>query len=162
MDPLQTAALAIVVTVLIVYRQMRTRRAAGQGLLYFALALIAVGLLSGGLVGTHDVPLSVGFLVVELAFAVGFGAVRARTVRVWRDRAGVAWAKGTVWTLAGWLASLIARIGLYAAGRGLGLDTAPTSVLLFVGVTIGVQALLVARRARDLPAERVSTPSVPA
>ncbi|WP_248962035.1 hypothetical protein [Sphaerisporangium perillae] len=160
MNPIETAPLAIAVTAFVVYRQMRIRVATGYGLQIFALIMIAVGLLSGGLIDTRDLALSVALMAVDLACAVAFGFLRAATVRVWRDEKGVTWCGGTVWTLLGWLASMVARIALYVVGRAFGMAPAPTAMLLFVGVTIGAQALLVARRARALSASGAA--SVPA
>ncbi|MEV6864221.1 hypothetical protein AB0M44_24840 [Streptosporangium subroseum] len=153
MDPIQTAALAIVPTVFVLYRQMKTRIATGYGLRYTAIAMIAIGLLSGGLVDPHNLALSVTLLVVEAALAVAFGIVRAATVRVWRDETGVPWSRATGWTLVGWLASLATRFALLGTGPLLGLDLAftPTALLVFVGLTIGAQSLFVARRAHALP-----------
>ncbi|MFC7643036.1 hypothetical protein ACFQX6_20730 [Streptosporangium lutulentum] len=48
MDPIQIAALTLVLTVFVLYRQMKTRLVSGHGLRYTAIAMIAIGLLSGG------------------------------------------------------------------------------------------------------------------
>ncbi|WP_433238767.1 hypothetical protein ACQPYK_31385 [Streptosporangium sp. CA-135522] len=157
MEPMQTAVVALALIALVLYRQMKTRIATGYGLRYLALALVTVGLLSGGLLDMRHLALSAALLLVEVASAVAFGAVRARTVRVWRDDAGVPWSRGTGWTLLGWLASLAARAALFGAGYALGLTSAPTAVLFFAGLTVGAQSLFVARRARALP-----TPASPA
>lgn len=151
MEPQQIALMSVAVVVFVVYRQMMTRPTERRGILYFSGLMILAGLSGGGLVDTRHLALGALMLIAELAFAVGFGMLRASTVRVWRDPAGTAWSKGTGWTLVAWLASLASRIALFGAGYALGLASAPMTVLLFVGVTIAVQSLLVTRRGRALP-----------
>ncbi|MET8162605.1 hypothetical protein ABZT47_40160 [Sphaerisporangium sp. NPDC005289] len=151
MDSTYMPFAVVLVVALVVYRQMRTRMVKAHGLHYFAMIMIVVGLVSGGLVTATNLALSVAMLVVELASAVAFGFVRARTMVVWRDENGLAWCKGTAWTLLGWLASALTRVALLAAGHALGLVEAPTALLFFMGVTIGCQEFLVARRARTMP-----------
>ncbi|WP_406313844.1 hypothetical protein OHA77_36865 [Streptosporangium sp. NBC_01639] len=156
MDPMQIAAVAVVLTAYVLYRQMKTRVATGYGLRLLALFMIAIGLLSGGLVDPRHLALSLALLAVEVACAVAFGFLRASTVRIWRDEAGVLWSKGTGRTLLGWLASLLTRVALLGAGYALGLVSVPTALLVFMGLTVGVQSFSVARRARALP----SSPAV--
>ncbi|MET8146666.1 hypothetical protein ABZU32_40725 [Sphaerisporangium sp. NPDC005288] len=151
MDSTYMPFAVVLVVALVVYRQMRTRTVKAHGLHYFASIMIVVGLVSGGLVTTANLAPSVAMLVVELASAVAFGFVRARTIVVWRDGNGLAWCRGTPWTLLGWLASVLTRVALLAAGHALGLVEAPTALLFFMGVTIGFQEFLVARRARAVP-----------
>ncbi|GLW06861.1 hypothetical protein Misp01_19910 [Microtetraspora sp. NBRC 13810] len=147
--------LVLAAVVFVLYRQMRVRTVNAPGMRVVALAMIAIGLTSGGVIDPAHVALSVVLLAVECVAAVGFGAVRAATIRIWRDEAGVLWSQGTAWTLAGWAGSFLTRLALLGVAHVLGLVTAPTSILLFVGMTIGAQALLVARRARALPARAV-------
>ncbi|MGI5485919.1 hypothetical protein [Microtetraspora malaysiensis] len=151
MESTQIAVLSVAVVLFVVYRQMMTRRIERRGILVFAGVMMLVGLAGGGVVDTRHPALGVLMLVVELAVAVGFGFLRAATVRVWRDEAGMTWSRGTGWTAAAWLASLTSRVALFGAGYGLGLAPAPTSVLLFVGLTIAVQSVAVTLRARPLP-----------
>ncbi|MFF4773083.1 hypothetical protein ACFY05_09520 [Microtetraspora fusca] len=151
MEPLQIAVLSVAVVLFVVYRQMMTRRTERRGILVFGGLMMLAGLAGGGVVDTRHPALGVLMLVLELAVAVGFGFLRAATVRVWRDKAGVTWSRGTGWTAAAWLASLASRIALLGAGYALGLAPAPTSVLLFVGLTIAVQSVAVSLRARTLP-----------
>ncbi|MEV7014023.1 hypothetical protein [Streptosporangium sp. NPDC051022] len=150
MDPMQLAVTTLVIVVFVVYRQMVTRRTDRRGLLVLGLVMIAGGLAGGGVVDTGRPLLSAVMLAVELAFAVAFGAVRASTVRVWRDEAGVTWSKGTRWTMLAWLLSFTGRAALFAVGTALGLTAPPTAALVFAGLTISVQSLLVARRGRAL------------
>jgi FtsH-binding integral membrane protein len=150
MDPLLSALLIPAVVIFVVYRQMMTRPTARNGIVYVSAALVALGLLTGGLIDTTQLALSLALVAVEAIAAVVFGAVRAATVRVWMDEAGVTWSKATPLTLLAWLASVASRVGLYFAGTALGLGVSTSGILFFVGLTIGAQALLVARRGRAL------------
>ncbi|MFI7151109.1 hypothetical protein ACIBO2_39845 [Nonomuraea sp. NPDC050022] len=150
MDPLLSALLIPAVVIFVVYRQMMTRPTARNGIVYVSAALVALGLLTGGLIDTTHLALSLALVAVEAIAAVVFGAVRAATVRVWMDEAGVTWSKATPLTLLAWLASVASRVGLYFAGTALGLGVSTSGILFFVGLTIGAQALLVARRGRAL------------
>ncbi|MFG1964485.1 hypothetical protein [Nonomuraea sp. NPDC049028] len=150
MDPLLSALLIPAVVIFVVYRQMMTRPTARNGIVYVSAALVALGLFTGGLIDSGHLALSLALGIVEAIAAVVFGAVRAATVRVWMDEAGVTWSKATPLTLLAWLASIASRVGLYFAGTALGLTLSTSGVLFFVGLTIGTQALLVARRGRAL------------
>ncbi|WP_433511072.1 hypothetical protein ACQP2T_45570 [Nonomuraea sp. CA-143628] len=159
MDPLLSALLIPAVVIFVVYRQMMTRPTARNGIVYVSAALVALGLLTGGLIDGAHLALSLALAAVEAIAAVVFGAVRAATVRVWMDKAGVTWSKATPLTLLAWLASVASRVGLYFAGTALGLHVSTSGVLFFVGLTIGAQALLVARRGRALSGTTVRADS---
>ncbi|MFI6325782.1 hypothetical protein ACIBG8_50280 [Nonomuraea sp. NPDC050556] len=135
-----TTPVYLAIVAFVVYRQMRTRKTDERGLLVLALALIVLG--------SPSALSSLAFSGVEVVAAVGFGFLRAATVRVWRDPSGVAWSQGTLWTLAAWLSSAAARYALYGVAAQLGVATDPTAFLLFAGVTIGVQSLVVTYRGR--------------
>ncbi|MFC5825426.1 hypothetical protein [Nonomuraea insulae] len=154
MDTVQISLLVLLAVVFVVYRQMRTRQTEGMGNLITAAAMVVLGLASGGLFDTGHLALSVTLFAVEVVAAVALGVWRARTVRVWLDGSGVAWSKATGWTLLAWLASMATRVALYFAGAALGLTAATSSVLLFLGLTIGIQSYLVAGRGRALTGSR--------
>ncbi|GAA4581326.1 hypothetical protein GCM10023194_12230 [Planotetraspora phitsanulokensis] len=145
----------LAVLALVLYRQTRARRVFAPSAHILALIMIAIGLLSGGVVDPRHTGLSVVLLVVETVSAVVLGVVRALTVRIWWDETGRAWFKGTRWTMLGWLASILVRFGLLGVGHVLGVAAAPTTFLLFVGLTFGAQSVVVAQRARALHAPAV-------
>ncbi|GLZ81581.1 DUF1453 domain-containing protein [Actinorhabdospora filicis] len=142
----EAVAIAIPAAVLLVgWRQLTTRRVDRPGILILAAALTVMGLTTG-VIDRDLLPLSILMLIVDLAFAAGAGAARAASVHVWVDERGVAWSRGTWWTVLLWAGSIAGRFGLYGIGLALGLRPEPKSALLFAGVTIGVQAALVAWR----------------
>ncbi|WP_433439817.1 hypothetical protein [Nonomuraea sp. CA-141351] len=150
MEYMPISLLVLFAVVFVVYRQMQTRPTANRGILYTAGVMIVVGAVTGGLIDSRYLVLSLGLLLVEAVVAVALGVWRAATVRVWLDGSGVAWSRATGWTLLAWLASIATRVGLYFAGQALGLTSSPSGILLFVGLTIGAQAYLVARRGSAL------------
>ncbi len=154
------AALAIAVPVvgLVVRQQLRTRRVRRIGSL-LAPAVFAVLGASGIAFGVASVAehrpltaLPVVLLVVSLAVAAGFGAVRARTVRVWRGPQGEVLRKGTAATTGLWLTSAGVHFGLglwidHAAGAGV---LGAVSLYAYLAIGLGTQNLLVRGRAAAL------------
>ncbi|MFF4617254.1 hypothetical protein [Nonomuraea jabiensis] len=150
MEPILITPLALLAVVFVVYRQMKTRPTAKRGILYTATAMIVVGIASGGAIDPRHLALSLSLFLVEAVIAVALGVWRATTVRVWLDDSGVSWSKATAWTMLVWLASIAIRVGLYLAGGALGLELSTGGILLFIGLTIGAQSYVVARRGRAL------------
>ncbi|MFI0716662.1 hypothetical protein ACH4SK_40060 [Streptomyces inhibens] len=150
--------LVVVVVGLVVRQQLRTRPVRRIGSL-IAPALLGVlgvaGIAFGVFSVAKDRPLTalpIVLLAVSLAAAAGFGAARARTVRVWRDTHGVVLRKGTVATAGMWLASVCVHIGLglwidHAAGAGV-LGT--VSLYAYLAIGLGTQNLLVRGQAAAL------------
>ncbi|MFF7354280.1 MULTISPECIES: DUF1453 family protein [Streptomyces] len=150
--------LAVVVVGLVVRRQLRTRPVRHNGSLIAPAVLAvlgAVGIAFGVASVVKDRPLTtlpVVLLVASLAVAAVSGAVRARTVRVWRGPRDEVLRKGTVATTGLWLASVAVHIGLalwidHATGTGL-LGTA--SLYAYLAIGLGTQNLLVRGRAAAL------------
>lgn len=86
------------------------------------------------------------WLVVLLALdAIGLGAVRALTVRVWTDESGQAWRQGTWWTVLLWVAGAAAHV---VADGASGVGSA--SALLYLGLTLLAQRLVLGARQGSL------------
>ena len=144
--------LGLAVLALLIYRQLAARPVNSSALRLIAILLI-IGLfqtyqfLSKG----HDHPLTFAALAGSLALAAIFGALRARTVRVWLQD-GQPWSQGNWLTAALWIASLVAHLAydvLLVHGPGArGLGTA--TIVLYLAVTLGFQRVLVFRRAQRL------------
>ncbi|MYW21163.1 DUF1453 family protein [Streptomyces sp. SID2955] len=154
------AALVMVVLVvgLVVRRQLRTRPVRRNGSLIAPAVLGALGA-AGIAFGVASVvrhrpltTLPVVLLVASLAVAASLGAARARTVRIWRGPGSEVLRKGTAATTGLWLASVGVHLGLalwidHAAGTGV-LGT--TSLYAYLAIGLGMQNLLVRRRAAAL------------
>ncbi|WP_432929880.1 hypothetical protein ACQPZZ_06650 [Microbispora sp. CA-135349] len=153
MDKAQIVVIALAAVAFVVYRQMTPRPAARPVGLIIAVAMVLGGLASDGdkLVDPLHPVLAVTLLVAGLLVAAGLGALRAATTRVWRDQHGVAWSQGTPMTLLAWAGSIAVRVAMIFLTTVLGITSPQGSILLFIGVTLGVQFLMIARRGNALP-----------
>ncbi|MEV5324894.1 hypothetical protein AB0K67_12125 [Nonomuraea sp. NPDC052634] len=150
MNSAVTPLLIVLVLAYAIYRQFKTRPADRSAVLYISLALIVFGLVSGGVLDSDYLGPSVFMLAIEVVTAVGLGVLRAMTVRIWADAKGVAWSKGTGWTLLAWLASIAVRVAEQFAGSAMGLTVAAGGIMVFVGLTLATQSLVVSSRGRAL------------
>lgn len=137
------ASLAIFGYILYRTRQVRVVRAR----LALPVVLTIAGL--GGLTGaTRAAPMTAaqtGILAALLVFdAVGLGVVRAMTARLWREGEAVL-SQGRWVTVALWLAGFAIHAGVDAAAH---INSA--SQLLYIGITLGAQRLVLTARARRL------------
>ncbi|GAA4582148.1 hypothetical protein GCM10023194_15950 [Planotetraspora phitsanulokensis] len=150
MNELLAAVLALAVLALAVYRQMRVRPVNEGRALTLPLVLIVVGVLQGHLIDSAHASLSIALLAAELLVGAALGIVRAYTMRVWRDAQGTLWRKGTTWTIVAWLVAIAARFGFVAVGSAAGVALETGSILIFLGLSLVVQAVVVAHRARSM------------
>jgi hypothetical protein len=144
----------IVVVVWLLYRQRKVRRVWPRVNLRLAVVLAVIGLveLLDYTAQHHLSPAVAG--VLALSFAVGavtLGAVRAATVNIWRVE-GAVLRQGTWLTVGLWILSLALHYGaegwidsLHGPG---GVITA--SLMLWLGVTYGVQNAVVHHRAEGV------------
>lgn len=146
--------LDVIVVALVLYRQRMVRRVRPRLSLRLPVVLAVVGLVElASYTGNRHVPAAaVGVLALSfVAGAVVLGAVRALTVRLWRVE-GLVLRQGTWWTILLWLVSIALHYGaqswIGALGGPGGIVSA--SLLLWLGVTYGVQAAVVHRRAEGL------------
>ncbi len=149
---------AIAVDVLLVawvlYRQVKVRRVRPHLTLRLPAILAVVGLIElVDYTGTRHVPAgAVGVLALSfVAGAVVLGAVRAVTVKLWRVE-GLVLRQGTWFTILLWLVSIALHYGaqewITALHGPSGIVSA--SLLLWLGVTYGVQTAVVHHRAEGL------------
>jgi hypothetical protein len=133
-------AVAVVVLAYVVWNQLRRRVLSTR--LTLPVILIAIGAASMLNAG----PLRAGAAVIiaaSLLFdAIGLAAVRAHTMRVWVE-GGKAWRQGTWQTAALWVVGAGIHAALDAAARA-----GSTSDLLYLGVTLAAQRLVLQARAR--------------
>jgi uncharacterized membrane protein len=147
--------IALLVVGLLVARQLRPRRAREDSAARFVLILAVIGIVDAGetvnghRLGTETLLLVAGGLVIGAAF----GAVRAATMRVWRDAEGVAWRQGTWLTAVLWIVSLAAHLGIdVVVDRTTDIDGfSSATILIYLAVTLGAQRELVRARAARIP-----------
>ena len=155
MSDLANIAIGLIVVGLLLVRQLQPRPAKETSSIRLVLILAAAGIVEiTTTAGTrHLTTAAVAWLTVSLMAGAGLGAIRAATVRIWRDQDGSASRQGTILTAALWLISLAAHLALDTiidhASRIAALGT--SSILLYLAVTLAVQREIVRRRTAPLP-----------
>ena len=148
--------LGVLVLGLLIYRQLRSRPVNASGLRLVAI-LGVIGLVQAFqfLDKHHSGAVTYAALGGSLLLAAVFGALRAATVRVWLQ-GDQPWTKGNWLTAVLWVIALAAHLGydaLVMPGRGSsGLGAA--TVVLYLAVSLGIQRIIVLRRAHRLGAGR--------
>jgi hypothetical protein len=138
------------ILVLLLYRQL-TVRPLNDG--RFSVVLIGVGLVELVAYGQHH-RLTDGilaFLAASLAISVLLGAVRAVTVRLWRQDGRVL-RQGTWLTALLWLVSIGSHLAIGAVQQGSTAAATGAATLAFLGVTLGAQQVVLRARAGALQA----------
>ncbi|MER0443791.1 hypothetical protein ABR738_04270 [Streptomyces sp. Edi4] len=153
-----TLVIAGLVVALVIRRQLRTRPVRRTGSLLAPAILGVVGAAGLGF-GVASVvkerplgTLPIVLLAMSLVVAAGFGVLRARTVRIWRDPQGAVVRKGTPATTALWVASGVAHLGLglwIDQVEGVGILGA-ASLYAYLAIGLGAQNLSVRGRATAL------------
>lgn len=146
--------LGVVILGLLIFRQLRTRPVrASSARLMAVLGVIgiyeAIQFFQQHHTGASTTVIAA--LAGSLGLAVVFGVIRAATVRVWLEN-GQAWMRGNVLTAILWVIALAAHLGYdylldsHKGTSGLGNAT----IVLYLAITLGVQRMIVAQRARKL------------
>ena len=156
---LETTLISVAAIVLILYRQLRAqpvRAAAGAArpLIFAGLGIV----LAGQYLLHHTVTtLGVVGLVVSLLVGAVLSYLRGRSVRLWRQD-GAWWRRGSALTLVLWFCSIGSHLGIDAAighldpSEGMGKGLGNATLLLYLGVSLGLQHLVVLQRVRTLDA----------
>jgi hypothetical protein len=143
-------AFGVIVLILVLLRQVRIRPVPRVFRARLPIVLGVLGLFEMvAYTGDHHVTGSTwAWVLGALAVgAVGVGALRGLSMRVWTSHQWVV-RQGTAVTMALWLASLIIHFAADDHAGARGLEGA--SFLLYLGVTLAVQAYVVHLRARPL------------
>lgn len=149
--------IGLVVLVLLIARQLTTRRLRENYRLMLILAVIGVVEFVSYLKGpSHDDSRIAVALAGSLVIAAVFGVLRAMTVRVWREGGQLlirgSWLTGVLWALA-----LGAHLGYdyLISGTGGGKDSSAlgnSTVLLYLTVSLTVQRFILLSRASRMEA----------
>jgi len=149
-----TVAVDVVVVIWLLYRQRRVRRVRPHLGLRLALLFAVIGLIELlDYTDTHHLTLAdAGVLTGSFVVAaIGLGALRALTVQIWQD-GNVVYRQGTWWTVG----LLLIAIGIHYGAEG-GIDAlggpggvGTASLLLWLGITYGVQRAVVHHRASSM------------
>lgn len=147
--------IAILVVALLIARQLRARRAREDSAARFVLILGVIGVVETvQTVKGHQVSAdTVALVIAGLVIGAAFGAVRAWSMRVWRDADGVAWRQGTGLTAMLWILSLAAHLGIdVVVDRTTSINGfSSATILIYLAVTLGAQRELVRARTARIP-----------
>lgn len=90
-------------------------------------------------------------LLGSLVLAAVFGAIRAATTHVWLE-GGQAWRQGNWLTAVLWIVSIAAHLGYdyIVDGKGSNSGLGSASLLLYLAVTLAIQALILNARAQRI------------
>ncbi|MGH3373414.1 MAG: hypothetical protein ACRDP6_01605 [Actinoallomurus sp.] len=149
------ALIVAAVVVLVIARRFLPRRVNEQRLLVIPIVLGGIGIAQGNTIDAHHAALSTGLLAAEIAAALLLGLGLGASVRLWRERDGSQWSRGTWATFGVFLGSVAVRGGLYAVGYAEGIRPGSGAILISVAVWLLAQNAVIAWRSRELPA-RVS------
>jgi hypothetical protein len=144
-------ALGVIVLILVLLRQVRVRPVPRTFRAGLPIVLGVIGLFEMvGYAGDHHhvTGSTWAWVLGALAVgAVGVGALRGLSMRVWTSRQWVV-RQGTTVTMALWLASLLVHFAADDHAGARGLEGA--SFLVYLGLTLAVQAYVVHLRAQPL------------
>lgn len=144
---------AAVVLVLVLTRQVQKRSIKEDSRPTLLLILVVLGVIDlVRFVSAHPANgTAVAMIVASLVLAAGFGALRAYTVRLWRE-GGVLYRQGTVVTVLLWLVAIGVHFGadVLIDGTGAAKGLASAALLLYLAVTLGVQRFVVGTRVRAM------------
>lgn len=148
---LTSIVIGLAVLLLLIWRQVQKRSVKEDSRPTLMLILGVVGLIE--LVTYFKGNTGVGstamlMLAASLVLAAGFGAIRAYSVRLWRED-GTLWRQGGVLTVVLWLVTIGVHFGadflIDRSGGAKGL--AEAALVLYLAVSLGVQRLVVSSRA---------------
>ena len=146
-------AVGALILILVLLRQVRVRPVPRVFQPRLPVVLGVIGLLEMfSYAGSHHVSSTAWLWVVgsTLVGALGLGALRGLTMRVWKGNGWVL-RQGNALTMALWLVSLLVHFAGDTAGShagAAGLEGA--SFLLYLGITLSAQSYVVFRRALPL------------
>jgi hypothetical protein len=166
LHPLVTALIAAVVFVVILHRQLRAQPVNVAGGARRPLIFASIGVVLGVqyVLGHRVTALGVVGLTVSLVLAAVLAYLRGHTVRLWRQD-GAWWRRGTALTLALWFCSVGSHLGIDALfghldpAEGIGKGLGNATLLLYLGVSLGLQHLLVLHRVKVREAAEVAAPT---
>jgi hypothetical protein len=153
-DSVTSLVIGVAVLALLVVRQLSVRRLNESYTIVLIIAVIGVVEFVSFLNTHHGHHTQVIEAVLgSLAIAAVTGAIRAPTVRVWRDDSGQLLRQGTWLTAVLWVVSVGAHLGYDAlvGGKALG-DVGDATILLYLAVTLVIQRVIMfARVDRNRP-----------
>jgi hypothetical protein len=151
MHDLLNGLLIAAVVVFVIYRRFAARRVAADRPYVLPVILAVVGIGQGHVIDPQHQVLATVLLTGEIVAALGLGCGLGATMRVWRERDGSVWSRGTWATFGVFLAAIAVRGGAVAFGYAAGVKAGTGDILVSVAAWMLTQNLVLAWRARTLP-----------
>ncbi|MFD7287483.1 DUF1453 domain-containing protein [Streptomyces sp. NPDC059863] len=141
MSLLVNVLVVVAVVALIAARQLRPQRVTADGHRWLVLPviLVVIALREPGLLDPRELSLSALLLGAELIVGLLMGYGWARTSRIWTERDGSVWSKGTKATAGVWVAGIALRLGLMGVGALIGVHQGGGAVLLALAASVLVR-----------------------
>ncbi|MEV6424350.1 DUF1453 domain-containing protein [Streptomyces sp. NPDC051662] len=141
MSSLLNVLVAVAVVALIAARQLKPQRVTADGHRWLVLPviLVVVALREPGLLDSRELSLSALLLGAELVVGLLMGAGWARTSRIWTERDGSVWSRGTKATAGVWVAGIALRLGLMGLGALIGVHQGSGALLLALAASVLVR-----------------------
>jgi uncharacterized membrane protein len=155
---LTSIGIGVLLLALVLVRQVQKRSVREDSRPVLLLVLLAIGLVDiVNFIKDHPVnSTGIAMLAASLVAAAGFGAIRAYTVRLWREN-GTLYRQGNALTVLLWLVAIGVHFGadvlIDHSGSAKGLAT--TALTLYIAVSFGVQRLIVGARAARMARQPV-------
>lgn len=156
MSELQTVgvvAIALLLVVRMISRQLRGSAITAQALVVLPAILLGLGVLNAGHALSTATPTELAVLALDLAVLLGLGLARGASIQV-TLRNGVPFQQGGALTIVLWLVTVAIRVGMAFGAHALGVAGALTSasVAATLGVSIAAQNALIWWKAQRLGA----------
>ncbi|MCO6008828.1 hypothetical protein NE236_28020 [Actinoallomurus purpureus] len=152
MHDLLNGLLVAAVIVFVIVRRFSARRVAADRPYLLPGIIAVIGLTRGHVIDPHHPVLGAVLLAGEIVAALALGCGLGATMRVWRERDGSVWSRGTWATFGVFLASIAVRGGGAGLGYAAGVTSGTGAIVLSVAAWMLTQNLMLAWRARTLPA----------
>jgi hypothetical protein len=145
------ALVILAAVVLIAVRQVRPQQIGGGKRWWIVpAALLYMGLRRPGIIDAHR-PVASGFLLAaELLAGLAMGAAWAWTSRIWTERDGSVWARGTKATVAIWIGGIALRVGIVGIGAAIGIHQGTGALLLALAASLLVRSGVLTWRAQAI------------
>jgi hypothetical protein len=157
-----TVLLIAAAVVWILWRQVKAQPVRAKLLVLVPVAMAYFGIRDTA-PGTWTDSADVALIAVGALASAGIGLVRGTTIRVWRERDGAWWSKGSKMTLALWGAMILVRVVLdgaaHVSGHSAAAGLGPS--LLSVGLSFAGQNAVIAMRTGGQPLAAQPQPGYP-
>ncbi|MEU0220556.1 DUF1453 domain-containing protein [Streptomyces sp. NPDC006265] len=151
MSGLIDASLIVLVAVVVIARQFRTRRIDSERRWWLLpVILVVLTLREPDLLDAHHHMASALLLGAELLIGLATGAGWAWTTRIWAEPEGTVWSRSSSASVAVWAVGIGLRAGLFALGAAVGVHQDSSALLLGLAGTLLVRAGILAWRGQSL------------